>query len=117
MKKYNAENIARAIAGCVQDKLYYLQTGERDTGKVVETDSMKKTFDKYVRSFDTSSLICNKFKVNDSKSLSWLVDKRFARILIGNEIDKIDEDSNKSSTVTCGTRLKANSHCVTWTSV
>jgi hypothetical protein len=59
----------------VQDKLYYLQTGERDTGKVVETDSMNKTFDKYVRSFDASSLICNNFKVNDAKSLSWLVDK------------------------------------------
>ena len=91
-KKYNAEIKARAIAGCVQDKMYYLQTGERNSGKGVETDLMKKAFDKYVKSFDTSSLIYNKFKVNDAKALSWLVDKRFARILIGNEIDTFDDD-------------------------
>lgn len=91
-KKYNAEIKARAIAGCVQDKIYYLQTGERNSGKGVETDLMKKAFDKYVKSFDTSTLIYNKFKVNDAKALSWLVDKRFARILIGNEIDTFDDD-------------------------
>lgn len=91
-KKYNAEIKARAIAGCVQDKKYYLQTGERNSGKGVETDLLMKAFDKYVMSFDTSSLIYNKFKVNDAKALSWLVDKRFARMLVGNEIDKIDED-------------------------
>lgn len=93
-KKYNAQIKARAIAGCVQDKTYYLQTGERNSGKGVETDLMKKAFDKYVMSFDTSSLIYNKFKVNDAKALSWLVDKRFARVLIGNEIDKIDDNKN-----------------------
>ena len=38
------------------------------------------------------SLIYNKYKVNDAKVLSWLVDKRFSRMLVGNEIDKIDED-------------------------
>ena len=91
-KKYNAEIKARAIAGCVQDKMYYLQTGERNSGKGVETDLMKKAFDKYVKSFDTSTLIYNKFKVNDAKALSWLVDKRFERILIGNEIDTFDDD-------------------------
>ena len=42
-KKYNAEIKARAIAGCVQDKMYYLQTGERNSGKGVETDLMKKS--------------------------------------------------------------------------
>ena len=44
-KKYNAEIKARAIAGCVQDKMYYLQTGERNSGKGVETDLMKNAFD------------------------------------------------------------------------
>jgi hypothetical protein len=61
-KIYNAQIKARAIAGCVQDKTYYLQTGERNSGKGVETDLMKKAFDKYVKSFDTSSLIYNKYK-------------------------------------------------------
>ena len=92
-KIYNAQIKARAIAGCVQDKMYYLQTGERNSGKGVETDLMKKAFDKYVKSFDTSSLIYNKYKVNDAKSLSWLMEKRFARLLIGNEIDKMDDDN------------------------
>ena len=91
-KNYNAQIKARAIAGCVQDKKYYLQTGERNSGKGVETDLMMKAFDKYVMSFDTSSLIYNKYKVNDAKSLSWLIEKRFSRMLVGNEIDKIDED-------------------------
>jgi hypothetical protein len=94
-KIYNSQIKARAIAGCVQDKLYYLQTGERNSGKGVETDLMKKAFYKYVQTFDTSSLNYNKFKINDAKALSWLVDKRFARILIGNEIEKLDEDSSK----------------------
>ncbi len=94
-KIYNAQIKARAIAGCVQDKTYYLQTGERNSGKGVETDLMKKAFDKYVKSFDTSSLIYNKYKVNDAKALSWLVERRFARVLIGNEIDKMDDDNKK----------------------
>jgi hypothetical protein len=94
-KIYNSQIKARAIAGCVQDKTYYLQTGERNTGKGVETDLMKKAFYKYVQIFDTSSLNYNKFKVNDAKALSWLVEKRFARILIGNEIEKLDEDCSK----------------------
>ena len=33
--------------------------------------------------------------MNDAKALSWLVEKRFSRILIGNEIEKLDEDSSK----------------------
>jgi hypothetical protein len=94
-KIFNSQIKARAIAGCVQDKTYYLQTGERNTGKGVETDLMKKAFYKYVQIFDTSSLNYNKFKVNDAKALSWLVEKRFARILIGNEIEKLDEDCSK----------------------
>ena len=105
-KKYNAEIKARAIAGCVQDKKYYLQTGERNSGKGVETDLMMKAFDKYVRSFDTSSLIYNKFKVNDAKALSWLVDKRFARLLVGNEIDKIDDDKKiKDNSISMNSKL------------
>ena len=43
-KNYNAQIKARAIAGCVQDKTHYLPTGERNTGKGVETDLMKKAF-------------------------------------------------------------------------
>ncbi len=69
MKIYNSQIKARAIAGCIQDKLYYLQTGERNSGKGVEIDLMKKAFYKYVQTFDTSSLNYNKYKINEAKSI------------------------------------------------
>ncbi len=63
-------------------------------------------FEKYVKTFDTSSLIYNKLKVNDSKALSWLVDNRFACISIGNEMDKIDENKNtKETTILMNSKL------------
>jgi hypothetical protein len=89
-RRFNAEVIARAIAGCVQDKRYYLRKGERDSGKGLETGLLTRAFGRFVQSFDTSVLVYNKFKVADAKSLSWVVPKRYSRLALGNEVDAID---------------------------
>ena len=95
IKIFNAQIKARAIAGCVQDKRYYQQIGARNSGKGVETDLIKYCFGDYIANFDTSCLLYNKNRPHDAKNLSWLFNKRFCRILIGNEVDKIDDDNNK----------------------
>ncbi len=41
---YNSQIQARVIAECVQDKIYYLQTGERNSGKAVKSYLMEKAF-------------------------------------------------------------------------
>lgn len=96
IKIFNAQIKARAIAGCVQDKRYYQQIGARNSGKGVETDLIKYSFGDYISNFDTSCLLYNRNRPHEAKNLSWLDNKRFARILIGNEVDKIDEDKNKN---------------------
>jgi len=96
IKLFNAQIKARAIAGCVQDKRYYQQIGARNSGKGVETDLIKYCFGDYISNFDTSCLLYNKNRPHEAKNLSWLDNKKFARMLIGNEVDKIDEDKQKN---------------------
>ena len=95
IKTFNAQIKARAIAGCVQDKRYFQQVGARNSGKGVETDLIKYCFGEYISNFDTSCLLYNKNRPHDAKNLSWLYNKRFCRILIGNEVDKIDDEETR----------------------
>ena len=97
LRTFNAQIKARAIAGCVQDKRYYQQIGASNSGKGVETDLIKYCFHNYISNFDTSFLLYNSRRPHDAKNLSWLYNKRFSRILIGNEVDKIDDDETRKN--------------------
>lgn len=85
---YNAHIKARALAGCFEDKKWYGYSGSRNSGKGVETKILKNSFGEYVMDFNAKCLIYNKFgNPDEAKALSWIVDKKDARIIISNEID------------------------------
>jgi hypothetical protein len=83
------------MAGCIHDKRWFLTIGNRNCGKGIITDLLIYCFGKFVNTFDTSNLEYHSHKPTDAKSFSWLVDKKDARLNIGNEIVKLDEEIEK----------------------
>ena len=87
-RNYNAHIKARALAGCYEDKKWYGYSGSRNSGKGTETGIMRSAFEDFVLEFNAKCLIFNKFgNPEPAKALSWVVDKKDARIIISNEID------------------------------
>ena len=85
---YNAHIKSRALAGCYEDKKWYGYSGSRNSGKGTETGILRGAFGDFVLEFNAKCLILNKFGNPDvAKALSWVVDKKDARIIISNEID------------------------------
>ena len=92
-RDYNAHIKARALAGCYHDKRWYGYGGSRNSGKGTETKLMRCAFEDFVLEFNAKCLIFNKYvNVEPAKALSWVVDKKDARIIISNEIDA-DKDT------------------------
>jgi hypothetical protein len=90
-RNYNAHIKARALAGCYEDKKWYGYSGSRNSGKGTETGILRNAFGDFVLEFNAKCLILTKFINPDvAKALSWVVDKRNARIIISNEIDGDD---------------------------
>jgi uncharacterized protein (DUF2147 family) len=90
--KYNAHIKSRALAGCYEDKKWYGYSGSRNSGKGTETGLMRNSFGDFVLEFNAKCLIFNKFGNQEpAKALSWVVDKKDARIIISNEIDGDDD--------------------------
>lgn len=78
--------VARAIAGDVSDKVWYVMWGERNSGKGVCNLLIEKSFAGYITAFNAQSLVTKKFDNNDSAlKLSWLSDWDCKRIAIANE--------------------------------
>ena len=87
-RNYNAHIKSRALAGCYEDKKWYGYSGSRNSGKGTETGILRGAFGEFVLEFNAKCLILNKFGNPDvAKALSWVVDKKDARIIISNEID------------------------------
>lgn len=101
---FNAHLRARAIAGNVEDKYWVFQLGQRNSGKGVETELLLNAFGDYVKPFDTSCLLYNKNKSHDAKNLSWLYDKMFCRLLIGNEGES-DDNIKKTEDIKINSKL------------
>ena len=91
-RKYNAHIKSRALAACYEDKKWYGYSGSRNSGKGTETGLMRSAFGDFVLEFNAKCLIFNKFGNQEpAKALSWVVDKKDARIIISNEIDGDDD--------------------------
>ena len=91
-RKYNAHIKSRALAGCYEDKKWYGYSGSRNSGKGTETGMLRNAFGDFVIEFNAKCLIYNKFGCQEpAKALSWVVDKKGARIIISNEIDGDDD--------------------------
>jgi hypothetical protein len=91
-RKYNAHIKSRALAGCYEDKKWYGYSGSRNSGKGTETGILRNAFGDFVLEFNAKCLIFNKNSHQEpAKALSWVVDKKDARIIISNEIDGDDD--------------------------
>jgi hypothetical protein len=91
-RKYNAHIKSRALAGCYEDKKWFGYSGSRNSGKGTETGILRNAFGDFVLEFNAKCLIFNKFgNPEPAKALSWVVDKKDARIIISNEIDGDEE--------------------------
>ena len=91
-RNFNAHIKARALAGCYSDKKWYGYSGARNSGKGTETGLLRSAFENFVLEFNAKCLINNKLgNPEPAKALSWVVDKKDARIIISNEIDGNEE--------------------------
>lgn len=94
---YYAQVLARAIAGCTEDKILPIILGEPNTGKSTATTLMSRAFGGFVSIWNLDNL---KFKTgsttDEAKRLSWLADCIHSRLAISNEarMDGVKLDGN-----------------------
>jgi phage/plasmid-associated DNA primase len=84
---YYLYRIARIIAGHVEDKIWVLMQGLRNSGKGVLSDLLQNSLESYVKTTNSGNFKYKKTNVDEAKSLSWLVNCRFCRLIISQEID------------------------------
>jgi hypothetical protein len=83
---YTLKRYARIFAGCIQDKRWTINVGERDCGKGVFTYLLKKAFGFFVGEFSANTFL-NKTNIQDTeKDLAWCVPLHRKRMLISNEM-------------------------------
>ena len=79
--------LARALAGKIEDKTWFLFQGLRDSGKGCLTTLLKNAFGKYIKAIDANFFKPNPMAVQDpAKANSWIIDCIYARLAITNEI-------------------------------
>lgn len=87
LMNYFLYKMSRVIAGHYEDKNWFLLTGERNSGKGVITELLNECFGKYVKTTNSGNFQIKKFMAQDSaKANSWIVNLKFVRFLITQEI-------------------------------
>ena len=78
--------IARAIGGNISDKLFYITTGSRNSGKGILFKIIKKTFQQYVT--DIPPIVAKTGSSDNAKSNSWILSAKchIKRLAISNEL-------------------------------
>jgi hypothetical protein len=85
--------LSRGITSNIQDKNWATYLGNRNCGKGVLYDLLKKSFDEYVSTFELNNILCQRnINTTDeaSKKLYWSLDLQFTRIAISQETPKSD---------------------------
>jgi hypothetical protein len=87
--------MSRIMAGCIEDKVWILLQGLRNSGKGVLSDLLKNCFENYIMTTNSGNFILKKSTVDSAKLLSWIMDYQFSRLAITQEItiddtEKID---------------------------
>ena len=80
---------SRAMAGHVEDKLWSIMLGSRDSGKGIIQDSLWSAFGDYVGGFNADSLMFEKNGGDAAKKLSWAYHFDKKRLAFSNEM-KVD---------------------------
>lgn len=77
----------RVIGGYNEDKDWFSLIGERNSGKGVLSDLSMQTFESYIQTTNSENLLKRRQISEDpSKQRHWMVDLRFARLIITQEI-------------------------------
>jgi len=78
--------LARALAGCVEDKNFATYLGNRDCGKG-GIASLLCAFGDYVKPFLLANVSCQRERVKeDAKEMYWLMDFEYVRIALSQEV-------------------------------
>ena len=94
--EYVLHSLARAMAGYVEDKVWFNWVGMRNCGKSVLTMFLCNTFKGFCKTFNADQLISNKFGNPDiDRAMSWIIQHWYNRLLISNEIKETDNETNK----------------------
>ena len=80
--------IARALAGEIVDKRWFVGLGARNCGKGIFCKLLKAAFGSFVRAMDTGNLIIKASSKDVAKSQSWMRGNEYTRILFSNEMLK-----------------------------
>jgi len=91
--RYWLHTLARAIAGHVEDKRWFLMEGLRNSGKGVLSDLIINTFEKYILTTNADNFLMKKTQGDQNKALSWVMDYQFKRLMLCNEMKKGDNVS------------------------
>lgn len=88
-------NLARGLAGHIEDKNWIACMGERDCGKGVLVGLLENAFGDYVRTTNGENFLFKNNSGESSKALSWLLPFEHKRLLLTNEITRDCENKNK----------------------
>jgi hypothetical protein len=89
-------HVARAMAGCFEDKHWVVCQAERNSGKGVLVCLNENTWGGYVTSVNSESFLMERQAGGDeAKKLSWLLDCENARMIFTNEITVDKDDKRK----------------------
>ena len=107
-KAYALHCYARAVAGCIHDKRWFICMGERNSGKGVICELLQNAFGPFVLTFNSESLLCDRLRGGSdaAKDQSWMSDLEFGRVYFSNEIVLGDQsrklDGNKIKRLASG---------------
>lgn len=107
------KSLARALAGNVSDKRFFVVLGKTNSGKGTLSAMLENCFglNKFIGGYDTKSLTST-----GNKTQSWLYQNKNCRIILGNEIDKDKPISAKQLTM-CASGGDAITSEVKWIEV
>jgi hypothetical protein len=92
LMEFFLHRISRIMAGCIEDKIWILMQGLRNSGKGILSDLIKNCFEGYVTTTNSGNFVFRKNNVDSAKSLSWILDYQFSRLAITQEISIDDNE-------------------------
>ena len=87
--------LARALAGRIQDKRWFVGLGERNCGKGILCKLLEAAFGTFVRAMQAENLLLHPqgYKQDAAKAQSWMRQHEFTRLLYSNEMSKTNGSS------------------------
>lgn len=92
LMQYFLQRIARTIAGKVEDKKFMILKGLRDCGKGVITYGFNCAFENYLYPIQLKSFFNTMTQGDQAKNNSFMLDFRFRRLAIGQEIKMSEKE-------------------------